>query len=76
SILYAFGVSQLVRSGGSLAFVPGGLIAQIRAREVDGVIRKPASAFEVGQQIRLPGGAFEGLLATIIEVDEKQRLVV
>lgn len=76
SILYASGVSQLVKAGDRIAFVPGALIEQIKAREVDGVIRKPARAFEVGQQIRLPGGAFEGLAATIIEMDEKQRLVV
>ena len=76
AILYAFGVSQLVRAGSNLAFVPGALIGEIRAREVDGVIRRPARAFEIGQQIRLPSGAFEGLVATIIEMDERQRLVV
>ena len=76
SIRSAFGVRQLVRAGTELAFLPGSVIDGIRCREVDGVIRKPACAFIVGQHVRLQGEAFDGLVATIIEMDEKQRFVV
>jgi transcriptional antiterminator RfaH len=37
---------------------------------------KPVSPYSVGQSVRLTGGAFEGLVATIIDMDEKQRLIV
>ena len=47
----------------------------LKGREVEGDL--PAeSPYRVGQQVRLAGGAFDGLVATIIETDEKDRLVV
>jgi transcriptional antiterminator RfaH len=46
------------------------------AREVDGVILKPEKAYTVGQQVKVNGGPFDGVVATIIAMDEKDRLVV
>jgi transcriptional antiterminator RfaH len=37
---------------------------------------RPASPYEPGQQVKLTGGAFDNLVATILEMDEKDRLVV
>jgi transcription antitermination factor NusG len=42
---------------------------------VDGVIRA-ASAYQVGQQVRLNGGPFDGVAAKILWLDEKDRLVI
>jgi transcriptional antiterminator RfaH len=48
----------------------------LRSREIDGVISRPASTFTAGQNVRMADGAFDGLIAKILEVDEKNRLVV
>lgn len=75
-ILSTFGVRELVRCGDRPSFVDDALIASLKAREVDGVIAKPARPYRVGQQVRMSAGPFEGLVATIIEMDEKDRLTV
>jgi len=75
-ILSTFGVRTLVQFGDQLGYVDGGLIDSLKSREVDGVIRKPSEPYRVGQKIRLHGGPFDGLVATIIEMDEKDRLIV
>ena len=75
-ILSTFGVRTLVQFGDRLGYVDGGLIDSLRSREVDGVIKKPDEPYRVGQQVRMRGGPFDGLAATIIEMDEKDRLVV
>jgi transcriptional antiterminator RfaH len=75
-ILSTFGVRTLIRCGERLSFVPDGFIDSLKAREVEGVIARPASSYKIGQQVRVAGGAFDGLVATIIEMDEKDRLVV
>ena len=76
SILYTPGVRGLVRRGRDLAFVPGELIDGLRSREVGGVVKHPIQPYAIGQSVRLHGGAFQGLVAKIIELDEKDRLVV
>lgn len=75
-ILSTFGVRTLVRFGDHPSFVENGLIESLRAREVDGVIVKPSETYRVGQQVRMRGGPFDGLVATIIDMDEKDRLMV
>ncbi len=71
-----FGVRAVVRVGDEPARLDGRFIAALRARERDGVISLPASPFEVGQSIRITDGPFDGTVATIIALDEKDRLVV
>ena len=44
--------------------------------EHDGVIVHPDRPYEVGQQVRMAGGAFDGLVATVIGMREKDRLTV
>jgi transcription antitermination factor NusG len=40
------------------------------------VIAKSLAPYRVGQQVRLNGGSFDGLIATIIEMDARDRLVL
>ena len=76
AILSTFGVRTLVSFGNRLSFIPDGLIDGLKAREIEGAIVRPASPYKIGQQVRVVGGAFDGLVATIIEMDERDRLVV
>ncbi len=75
-ILSTYGVRSLVRFGDSLSYVEGDLVQSLKAREVNGVIVKPSEPYRVGQQIRMRGGPFDGLAATIIGMDEKDRVVL
>lgn len=75
-ILSTYGVRSLVRCGEQLSFVDSGLIASLKAREVDGAIVRPTEPYRPGQQVRMRGGPFDGLVATIIAMDEKDRLLV
>lgn len=75
-ILSTFGVRNLIRAGDRPAFVDSGFIQGLRAREIDGVIARPQRPYEVGQEVRLNGGPFDGLIATIIEMGERDRLVL
>lgn len=76
SILSTYGVRAVIRYGDRPAFVEAGFIEGLRAREIDGVIAKPVTPYKVGQEIRLNGGPFDGLIATIVEMKEKDRLVL
>ncbi|MCL4765387.1 MAG: transcriptional activator RfaH [Hyphomicrobiaceae bacterium] len=75
-ILSTYGVRRIIGCGERLSFIEDGLIAGLKAREVDGVIVRPVEPYRLGQQVRMRGGPLDGLVATIIEMDEKDRLVV
>ncbi len=75
-ILSTIGVRTVVRCGERPSFVPDGFIASLEAREIDGVVVKPESPFRLGQQVKITDGAFDGIVATIVEMDEKDRVVV
>jgi transcriptional antiterminator RfaH len=75
-ILSTIGVTTLVRCGEELSFVPHGFVEALQTREIEGVIVRPASPYKVGQQVRMACGPFDGLVATIIAMDEHDRLVV
>jgi transcriptional antiterminator RfaH len=76
AILSTFGVRTLVSFGERLSVIPDGLIDGLKAREIEGAIVWPASPYKIGQQVRVVAGAFDGLVATIIEMDERDRVVV
>lgn len=76
SILSTIGVRSVVRCGDDPSLIDDDFIRALKAREVDGAIVKPAQAFVVGQQVRLSTGAFDGVVATIIELNEKDRLTL
>ena len=75
-LLSTVGVRTVVRCGDQLSFLDADFIDGIKAREVNGAVVRPIKPYAVGQQVRMTGGALEGLIATIIEVDEKDRLVL
>jgi transcriptional antiterminator RfaH len=70
------GVRAFVRSGSGPAHLPPGFVEGLRLREVGGAVVRPAGQFRPGQTVRMAGGAFDGLLATIISMDERDRLTV
>lgn len=76
SMQSTFGVRRVIAFGEQPCLLSGDFIAALRVREVDGAIVKPVKDYRVGQTVHLAGGAFDGLVATIIEMDEMQRLVV
>src|ERR1700730_6010229 len=75
-ILSTFGVRTLLRCGERLSFIPDEFIDNLKSREIEGAIARPARPYKLGQQVRVAGGAFDGLVATIIEMDERDRIVV
>jgi transcriptional antiterminator RfaH len=76
SLSSTFGVRSLIRCGERLSFIHDDFIRSLKAREIDGAIIRPENPYRVGQEVRVSGGAFDGLVATIIEMNEKDRLVV
>ncbi len=75
-MLSTLGVRSVLRCGDRLSFIDDGFIKSLQAREIEGVITRPSSPYEVGQEVRLSGGAFDGMVATIIAMDERDRLTV
>ena len=75
-VLSTYGVRTLVRCGDELSLIADAFVQSLKAREVDGAIVRPASPYRVGQQVRVAGGPFDGLVATVIEMHENDRLTV
>ncbi len=75
-VLSTIGVRALIRFGDQLGLVDDGFVDALKQRERDGLIARPAKPFEVGQQVRMSSGPFDGLIATIVSIGEKDRLVV
>lgn len=70
------GVRSLVRFGEEPASLDGSFIAALQAREEDGAVTRPTVPFAVGQDVRIEGGPLDGLLARILALDDKERVVV
>ncbi|MGI9404150.1 MAG: transcription termination/antitermination NusG family protein, partial [Hyphomicrobium sp.] len=66
-MLSTLGVRAVVRCGDRLSLIEDAFIQSLKDREADGVIARPASPYRVGQEVRMAGGAFDGLVATIID---------
>jgi transcriptional antiterminator RfaH len=75
-ICSTFGVRALIRSGDQPSFLPNDFIDDLKIREIDGMIVKPPRQFEVGQRVRIAGGAFNDFVATVIDMDERDRITV
>jgi transcriptional antiterminator RfaH len=69
-------VRTLISCGERLSFLHDDFIVSLRAREVDGAIIRPESPYTVGQKVKVSDGPFDGLVATVIEMSENDRLVV
>ena len=59
-----------------MSLIEDAFVQDLKARQVDGVVARPVSPYRVGQEVRMAGGAFDGLVATIIDMDERDRLTV
>jgi len=75
-ILSTYGVRSVVRNGQQIATIDHDFIAHLRAREVDGVIVRPSEPYRIGQSVAIAEGPFGGLMATIIDMNENDRIVV
>lgn len=75
-LLSTRGVRSVVSCGETPSTLKSAFIESLRAREVDGAILRPSAPYSVGQRVRLNKAAFDGLVATIIDIDEKDRIVV
>jgi transcriptional antiterminator RfaH len=75
-MLSTIGVRTVIRFGEQLGCVDSEFIDSLRQREQDGLISRPMHPFEVGQQVRVTSGPFDGVIATIVSMTEKDRLVV
>lgn len=70
------GVRRVIAWGDVPGTVEAGFIAELKAREMEGAIVLPANPYRVGQQVRLRASAFDGIIATILDIDEKGRITV
>jgi transcriptional antiterminator RfaH len=73
-ILSTVGVRSVVRFGDQLGKIDAAFIQSLEARGLAGVVER--RKFEVGQSVRIAGGAFDNLVATIVETDERRRVVL
>lgn len=76
SLMGTFGVRTIVRAGDRPALLDDAFIAGLRLREVDGIVRKPAERFRIGQSVVVQGGSLDGLIGEIIDLREKDRIVL
>ncbi len=76
SLLGTYGVRSIIRSGDTPSLLSAALIDEIRAREVDGVIRKTVATFKLGDTVTINGGAFEGLVGRIVDLREHERVLL
>ena len=76
SVLSTYGVRSVARNGDELSFLDDAFIQNLKAREVNGAVVRPANPYRVGQKVCISSGPFDGIIATIIEMDERDRLVV
>jgi transcription elongation factor/antiterminator RfaH len=75
-MLSTLGVRNVVQCGDRLSLIEDAFVQSLKQREVDGAIARPEHPYQLGQEVRIAGGAFDGLVARIIEMDERDRLTV
>ncbi len=75
-VLSTVGVRALVLSGDQPSRLDGRFVEALRAREVDGAVAATLPLYRMGQKIQIEQGPFDGTVATIIDLDEKDRLIV
>lgn len=71
-----FGVRAIVGGLENPGLLDSAFIKGLKAREIDGAVAKPQHPYRPGQAVRLTDGAFEGMLATILDLDDKGRITV
>lgn len=75
-LLSTYGVRRVLCCGDAPSLIDGGFVGALRSREVAGVIERPASPYEIGQSIAITEGPFEGLVARIVGLEDRDRVAV
>jgi len=75
-IMSTFGVRTVIRNGELPSLLSGSFVESLKAREVEGVVSKPAAPFEKGQQVMVCGGALDGLVGEILDMRSSDRIVL
>ena len=75
-LLSTYGVRTLIRFGSRIGSVDPRFIEALRGREVGGLVALPDAPYAVGDRVTIRGGPFDGVVATILSMSEKDRLVV
>jgi transcription antitermination factor NusG len=75
-LLSTYGVRSVVRFGSRLGFVDTAFIDSLRAREIDGAIGHSKQVYSVGQDVQIVTGPFDGAITRIIEMNDRDRLIV
>lgn len=77
-ILSTVGVRQLVRFGDRLGILPERFVEGLLAREVEGIVPmpRPRDGYDAGEKVRLREGPFDGVIATVLTCDDRERLLV
>lgn len=76
SLLSTRGVRGVISCGEAPSMLGSEIIEELRAREIDGAVTRPTAPFRIGQRVGIVRGALDGLVATIVDLDEKDRIVV
>jgi transcriptional antiterminator RfaH len=71
-----FGVRSLITCGARPGLISDAFIEGLKAREIDGAVARPDRSYSIGEHVRICGGPFDGLIGTIIDMDERQRLTI
>jgi transcriptional antiterminator RfaH len=75
-ILSTVGVRSVVCTRDFPCILPNQFVDDLMVREKDGVIARRASSPQIGESVRVGRGAFDGFVGKIIDLAEKDRLVV
>lgn len=75
-MLSTVGVRTVVRFGDEISLLDDSFIRGLKAQEVNGVVQPPPADFKVGDKVCVTAGALEGLAATVVALNEKDRLTV
>jgi transcriptional antiterminator RfaH len=77
-ILSTIGIRTLVRFGDRLGVLPPRFVDSLRSYETDGAVSIcfPATSYVEGDRVRLCDGPFEGVIATVLAVEEHARLEI
>jgi transcriptional antiterminator RfaH len=77
-ILSTVGVTDVVRTGDEPATVPEEIVAAIREREKIGGFDRidPRQRLRLGELVRVTAGAFEGMIGSLVELRDQDRIVV
>jgi transcriptional antiterminator RfaH len=75
-LLSTFGIRSVITHDDKPAKLPHGFVEGLKAREVDGAIGIPETPFQIGQQVTIKGGAFDGLIGQIVQMKPNDRVLV